>query len=422
MKIFISIFYLTLVPGLCFGVNADDATCSFPLQVNTTSVFSYRFLEIPHGITQIRFDVKAKNDVHIGLFPNKSISAEYYLIVIGSNRNKVSDIRRCRGRPCVDKKEYLEEGIVSQDEFRQFCITFECNGNITVGRNEDAIPFLQWTDPNPLVVNYMGYSTGWGSTGEFRFCNFAKKHEIVRENDVLYLTCEANFVLYSIDAVYGYDRPSCATVSTGTEGEQSCFSEDSEQVVSTACNYRRYCTVEASDEVFNSLCTKAQQYMRVSYVCTRRDTLPSPSSPVPSVIVTSEAATSGQTTLYMRSNEEENPGLLHVALPVPVWLILAVCSIAVLLTLSGTSFLVWKMIRRWKSKRHHALETTLSARMTSFQGDLYMSLQTDGMQRYQKEKDLPALTHTYHTMPDVAPQVELKAENEEVYADYIEIP
>lgn len=92
------------------------------------------------------------------------------------------------------------------------------------------------------------------------------EHEIVPENNELFLTCERNFFLYTNDAVYGYY---CATVSTGVEGVETCFSANSKEIVSSICNYQQNCTVEASDEVFDSNCTEAQKYLRVSYVCIR---------------------------------------------------------------------------------------------------------------------------------------------------------
>ena len=33
---------------------------------------------------------------------------------------------------------------------------------------------MTWTDPNPLDVKYVGYSTGAGSHGEFKFCNLCE--------------------------------------------------------------------------------------------------------------------------------------------------------------------------------------------------------------------------------------------------------
>ena len=42
-----------------------------------------------------------------------------------------------------------------------------------VGREANEY-FMTWQDPNPLDVSYVGYSTGFGSTGVFKFCNLSK--------------------------------------------------------------------------------------------------------------------------------------------------------------------------------------------------------------------------------------------------------
>lgn len=65
--------------------------------------------------------------------------------------------------------------FLNQDELRHFWIDFSSNGEIAVGRNYTEISFMHWTDAvDPLTVQFIGYSTGYGSTGFFRFCNFGK--------------------------------------------------------------------------------------------------------------------------------------------------------------------------------------------------------------------------------------------------------
>ena len=46
-------------------------------------------------------------------------------------------------------------------------------GKMDIGKEAQAA-FLTYTDPNPINVLYVGYSTGWGSEGKFRFCNLSK--------------------------------------------------------------------------------------------------------------------------------------------------------------------------------------------------------------------------------------------------------
>ena len=60
------------------------------------------------------------------------------------------------------------------NEWRGFWITYNMNtGKMDVGKEAQAA-FMTYTDPNPLEVKYVGYSTGFGSEGKFRFCNLSK--------------------------------------------------------------------------------------------------------------------------------------------------------------------------------------------------------------------------------------------------------
>ena len=89
-----------------------------------------------------------------------------YEVVIGGWSNTKSVIRRAK--QSQQKVEASTPSIVSPTEFRGFWITYN-NGVIKVGK-EGQEAFMEWIDPNPLPVNNMGYSTGWGSNGEFKFC------------------------------------------------------------------------------------------------------------------------------------------------------------------------------------------------------------------------------------------------------------
>ncbi|KAJ8039556.1 C3 and PZP-like alpha-2-macroglobulin domain-containing protein 8 [Holothuria leucospilota] len=142
-------------------------TCPVPLEYNTDTTYYYRYLEIPLVTNLIEFEAKANNDVHIALSPSQS-SSDLYEIVIGGWRNTQSVIRRCK--QCENQVTVSTIHYLSANEYRRFWITFDSNGAVAVGRNDESTPFMQWTDPVPLDVQYLGYSTCCGSSGEFRFC------------------------------------------------------------------------------------------------------------------------------------------------------------------------------------------------------------------------------------------------------------
>lgn len=129
--------------------------------------------------SRVVFEAKSSKDVHIALATTTN-STDLYEIVIGAGSNTFSTIRRCK--LCADLVYRGTAFYLNSDEYRRFWITFGKNGSITVGKDDESSPFLEWTDPDPLEINYLGYSTGWKSKGDFRFCNFGE-----------------NYILYSIN-------------------------------------------------------------------------------------------------------------------------------------------------------------------------------------------------------------------------------
>lgn len=120
----------------------------------------------------MEFEVKATNDVHVALSSSNTGEGQMYEIVIGGWGNTQSVIRLCPS--CPHEVEVETIGILSGSEFRGFVITYGSDGPISVFKYGEGIPFMEWTDPNPFQVNYVGYSTGYGSDGEFKFCELGE--------------------------------------------------------------------------------------------------------------------------------------------------------------------------------------------------------------------------------------------------------
>ncbi|XP_066295702.1 uncharacterized protein [Branchiostoma lanceolatum] len=120
-----------------------DEVCDTP---STDTEYRYRW-DLPRLTgSRFTFDVQASNDVNVVLSSqNKDVDNMYQVLI----------------------------GINSETEYRTFWITWLSDGTIAVGRGGEPQPFMQWTDPEPLPIAYAGYSTGWGSTGRWRFCRAA---------------------------------------------------------------------------------------------------------------------------------------------------------------------------------------------------------------------------------------------------------
>ncbi|XP_078670967.1 uncharacterized protein LOC144911067 isoform X2 [Branchiostoma floridae x Branchiostoma belcheri] len=115
----------------------------------------------------LTFSVMAGSDVHIALSSQAAVINDMYEIVIGGLGNAQSVIRRSQDGE--NKVTVSTQDVLSSDEFGGFWISWAADGTIAAGRDGESSPFMQWQDPNPLGVWYFGYSTGWGSAGEFRF-------------------------------------------------------------------------------------------------------------------------------------------------------------------------------------------------------------------------------------------------------------
>ncbi|KAJ8018266.1 C3 and PZP-like alpha-2-macroglobulin domain-containing protein 8 [Holothuria leucospilota] len=142
------------------------------MECDTDTSYYYRYLKHPVGVSHIEFEVKANNDVHIALSPSEN-SSDLYEIVIGGWKNTKSFIRRCQ--QCTNLATLATHLYLSANAFRWFWINFDSNGTIAVGRNNESTAFMNWTDPDPLEVQYLGYSTGFGSIGKFRFFGLGKQ-------------------------------------------------------------------------------------------------------------------------------------------------------------------------------------------------------------------------------------------------------
>ncbi|XP_078610800.1 C3 and PZP-like alpha-2-macroglobulin domain-containing protein 8 [Branchiostoma floridae x Branchiostoma japonicum] len=161
------------------GKGGDEGVQSGCQIRSTDTQYQYRW-DLPKLTgNRFTFEVKATNDVHVALSSQRHDMANMYEIVIGGWSNRKSVIRR--RKQGTNRGTTWTSGINSKTEYRKFWITWSPDGTIAVGRGGEPQPFMKWTDPNPLPINYAGYTTGWGSTGLWRFCPNAGQQHITRE-------------------------------------------------------------------------------------------------------------------------------------------------------------------------------------------------------------------------------------------------
>ncbi|XP_035593483.1 C3 and PZP-like alpha-2-macroglobulin domain-containing protein 8 isoform X2 [Oncorhynchus keta] len=138
------------------------------IHISTPNKYEYQYVKKPAKMTHFEVAVKTHNDAHFALSPSPHDSAEMLEIVLGGRQNTVSWISLGKmGEPVVSAPT---PGILSWDEFRSFWVSWN-GGGVQVGHglqpsNESVI--LQWSSPLPGQVRHIGFSTGWGSVGEFK--------------------------------------------------------------------------------------------------------------------------------------------------------------------------------------------------------------------------------------------------------------
>ena len=121
----------------------------------------------------IVFTVRGKNDAHVGFFSEKkscvyNCTNEMYEIVIGGWNNTKSVIRKGSQRSAKDER--VTQSILNPNEDRPFWADAK-NGFVRLGKGKiigsDIV--IKWQDNQPLDPGYVGFMTGFGSTGVWKF-------------------------------------------------------------------------------------------------------------------------------------------------------------------------------------------------------------------------------------------------------------
>ncbi|XP_018583549.1 C3 and PZP-like alpha-2-macroglobulin domain-containing protein 8 [Scleropages formosus] len=138
------------------------------IHISTPNKYEYQYVKKPGQMTHFEVAVKTHNDAHFALSPSPHDSVEMVEIVLGGRQNTRSWISL--GKMGESVASTSTPSILSWDEFRSFWISWK-GGMVQVGHglqpsNETVI--MQWEGPLPGQVRHVGFSTGWGSVGEFK--------------------------------------------------------------------------------------------------------------------------------------------------------------------------------------------------------------------------------------------------------------
>ncbi|XP_017906845.1 PREDICTED: C3 and PZP-like alpha-2-macroglobulin domain-containing protein 8 [Capra hircus] len=138
------------------------------VHISTPNKYEFQYVQRPLRLTRFDVAVRAHNDARVALSPGPQDTAGMIEIVLGGDQNTRSWISTSKmGEPVASTPTAK---ILSWDEFRTFWISWH-SGLIQVGHGPEPSSesvIMAWTLPKPPEVQFIGFSTGWGSVGEFR--------------------------------------------------------------------------------------------------------------------------------------------------------------------------------------------------------------------------------------------------------------
>ncbi|XP_076284163.1 uncharacterized protein LOC143210832 isoform X1 [Lasioglossum baleicum] len=151
--------------GVCTGWGASgEWMIEGHGSLSTRNQLVYQFRNVRSGA--VLLDVKAKSNAHIALTNKKSASSPMYEIMLGGWENMASVIRYDGKQP--DKVRVNTPNLLNESQSKKFAITW-LDGLITVRNGDLNGPvIMEWRDPKPIGVSYVGVRTGWGATGKWQ--------------------------------------------------------------------------------------------------------------------------------------------------------------------------------------------------------------------------------------------------------------
>ncbi|KAI4498280.1 hypothetical protein M0802_006766 [Mischocyttarus mexicanus] len=137
--------------------------------INTIDTLDYCYFPITRCSISLR--MKANHDARISLRTHLGDDSNVYEIILGGWGNTMSAIKRNNVEPDIAEAETVN----LCGDYCNIWIKWSCDGMLSVGREDaECETLMTYRDKNPFVINYIGFSTAWGATGEWVIINESK--------------------------------------------------------------------------------------------------------------------------------------------------------------------------------------------------------------------------------------------------------
>ncbi|XP_022106836.1 uncharacterized protein LOC110987964 [Acanthaster planci] len=230
------------------------------IKTNTDYHYRYDLRPLESGECRVEFEVAANNDVFLGFSETKDEQSDLIELNIAGWGNSRTVFRECK--QCKPQANWREKGLVSKNEMRGFWVEW-CDGCFRLGRAGEK-QSLTWCPPRIKDWRYVAFTTGYGSTGKFKFSSFYAKVQHTCEMESTHINCGSKHINI-IDANYGRtSRDIC--VSDYMKSTQ-CRSTKSRSVVGNLCHGEHECHLAVNNGAFGDPCSSTSKYLKVIYQC-----------------------------------------------------------------------------------------------------------------------------------------------------------
>ncbi|XP_012258706.2 uncharacterized protein LOC105687542 isoform X2 [Athalia rosae] len=150
--------------GVCTGWGATgEWVIEGRSPLKTGDQLKYNYYPVRNG--NVMIEVNAVSNAHIALTQGKNETTPMYEVLLGGWNNMASVIRYDRKQP--DKVRVDTPNLLSANERKRFSISWFAGHIVVRVGNENGPVLMEWHDPNPIGISYIGVRTAWGATGKW---------------------------------------------------------------------------------------------------------------------------------------------------------------------------------------------------------------------------------------------------------------